>query len=156
MLIVRSLFADTRDLPEWKLSGAQWADYLQLLFQTYLAPATNADESEFQTLLHSVQKLRDLDWDDPPGEITFPTLLECFRQQQTQETVHRGHSLAEGVTISSFQPMRPIPFKVVFILGLGEGQFPSHSQQDNLDLRTVRIPLEHPIRKRLYLSLIHI
>ena len=150
MLIVRSLFADTRDLPEWKLSGAQWADYLQLLFQTYLAPATNADESEFQALLQSVQKLRDLDWDDPPGEITFPTLLEFFRQQQTQVTVHRGHYLAEGVTISSFQPMRPIPFKVVFILGLGEGQFPSHSQQDNLDLRTVRIPLEHPIRKRLY------
>ena len=150
ILIVRSLFADTRDLPEWKLSGAQWADYLQLLFQTYLAPATDSDASEFQTLLQSVQKLRDLDWDDPPGVISFPTVLEFFRQQQTKVTVHRGHYLAEGVTISSFQPMRPIPFKVVFILGLGEGQFPDRQQQDNLDLRTARIPLEHPIRKRLY------
>jgi len=150
LLIVRSLFADTRDLPSWQLSGAQWSDYLRLLFQTYLAPATDADESEFQTLLQSVQKLRDLDWDDPPGTIAFPTVLEFFRQQQTQATVHRGHYLAEGVTLSSFLPMRPIPFKAVFILGLGEGKFPSPPQQDNLDLRTAKIPLAHPIRKRLY------
>jgi len=50
--------------------------------------------------------------------------------------VTRGQYLTGGVTISSLLPMRPVPFKIVYILGLQESQFPGGSSSSILDLRT--------------------
>src|SRR5439155_2939343 len=50
----------------------------------------------------------------------------------------RGQYLAQGVTVASFVPMRAIPFRAVFVLGLGHGQFPSGPRRGQLDLREVR------------------
>ena len=50
----------------------------------------------------------------------------------------RGSYLTGGVTIASLQPMRPIPFKHVYILGLGEGGFPGTAEKSTLDLRAIR------------------
>ncbi len=40
--------------------------------------------------------------------------------------------------VSSLLPMRAIPFRVVFVLGLGEGEFPARPDTDPLDLRRAR------------------
>lgn len=42
---------------------------------------------------------------------------------------------AGGVTISLLQPMRPIPFKHIYVLGLGEGKFPGSNDRSRLNLR---------------------
>ena len=47
----------------------------------------------------------------------------------------RGDYLTGGVTISALLPMRPIPFKIMFILGMEEGQFPGRETVSVLDLR---------------------
>ena len=36
----------------------------------------------------------------------------------------KGMYLGSGVTIASLQPMRPVPFRLVYILGLSENEFP--------------------------------
>jgi hypothetical protein len=46
-----------------------------------------------------------------------------------------GEYLTSGVTVSALMPMRPIPFKHIFILGLGEGAFPGRAEASSLDLR---------------------
>jgi exodeoxyribonuclease V gamma subunit len=139
MLIVRSLIADTRDLPKWEMSGKEWGEYLQILLKTYLKPLEQADEEAFQNLLRNVQAARDLDLaQEHERSFSFSTIHEFFKQKQQSGTLQRGHYLAEGVTVSSFQPMRPIPFKAVFLLGLGEGMFPTPYQRDTLDLRHIR------------------
>ena len=46
-----------------------------------------------------------------------------------------GDYLTSGVTISALQPMRPIPFSLVYILGMGEGNFPGRAETSSLDLR---------------------
>jgi len=81
---------------------------------------TEADEEAFQNLLRNVLEFRDLDLGDESGprQFSFSTIFEFFKQKQQSATVHHGHYLAEGVTVSSFKPMRPIPFKAVFLLPL--------------------------------------
>ena len=49
-----------------------------------------------------------------------------------------GDYLTEGVTISALQPMRPIPFKVVYVLGMEEGAFPGQADASSLDLRILK------------------
>ena len=43
--------------------------------------------------------------------------------------------LVGGVTVSEFQPMRPIPFNVIYVLGLGEQVFPGRTTRTALDIR---------------------
>lgn len=46
-----------------------------------------------------------------------------------------GDYLAGGITVSALMPMRPIPFKHIYILGLHEGAFPGRADASSLDLR---------------------
>ncbi len=49
-----------------------------------------------------------------------------------------GNYLTGGVTISALQPMRPIPFRIVYVLGMEEGHFPGKADQSSLDLRLLQ------------------
>ena len=49
-----------------------------------------------------------------------------------------GNYLTGGVTISALQPMRPIPFHTVYVLGMEEGKFPGKADLSSLDLRLLK------------------
>lgn len=67
----------------------------------------------------------------------------------------RGDYLTGGVTVAALMPMRPIPFKVVYVLGLEEGRFPGNEPENRLDLRTRkrRIGDITPVERNRYLFL---
>ena len=46
-----------------------------------------------------------------------------------------GKYLGRGVTVAAMRPMRPLPFRVVFVPGLQEGGFPGIPDKSTLDLR---------------------
>ncbi len=46
-----------------------------------------------------------------------------------------GDYLTSGVTVSALTPMRPIPFSIVYVLGMEEGAFPGRAEASSLDLR---------------------
>jgi hypothetical protein len=46
-----------------------------------------------------------------------------------------GGYLTHGVTIAGLRPMRPVPFKQVFVLGMGEGMFPGRDSASTLEIR---------------------
>jgi exodeoxyribonuclease V gamma subunit len=50
-------------------------------------------------------------------------------------TSSSGDYLLGGVTLSALLPMRPIPFKVIYIMGMEEGGFPGRSPNSGIDLR---------------------
>ncbi len=51
----------------------------------------------------------------------------------------RGGYLSGGVTIASLRPMRPVPFRIVYIPGLGEsGDFPGRADVSALNLLTAK------------------
>ena len=155
MLILRSLIEDTRDMPKWEMKGKEWGLYVHTLIKTYLKPISESDKEVFESLLHNSVSISDLDIGklEENKQYGFSTIFEFFKQKQEKALMHRGHYLAEGVTVSSFQPMRPIPFKAVFLLGMGEGLFPTPSHRDTLDLRYIPVRLNPAVQG---LSLIHI
>ena len=115
------------------------------LIKTYLKPLSEADKEVFESLLNNAVSINDLDIVqlDENKQFGFSTIFEFFKQKQEKALLHRGHYLAEGVTVSSFQPMRPIPFKAVFLLGMGEGLFPTPYHRDTLDLRYIPVPVSY-------------
>ena len=149
VMLMRSLMADTRDLSGIKLCGKDWGRFFRNLFKTYIGPSGKEGESEFQKLGELALSLEELDLGrKKPPTISFHEARQFFLQQLEGMKVNRGHYLAEGVTLSSYLPMRPIPFKVVFLLGMGEGRFPTSYRKDHLDLRHVPIPIRKTLEGR--------
>lgn len=131
--VLRSLIADTNFARESRLSFTQWSTFLHHLVTSYLAPQSEAEEKDLGLCLRQIYRLRDSDVAGEP--VSYRIAADALREGLESLTGSKGHFLADGVVISSFLPMRPIPFRVAFIAGLGEGCFPAQNRDNALDLR---------------------
>ncbi|MFW6050069.1 MAG: exodeoxyribonuclease V subunit gamma [Myxococcota bacterium] len=135
-LLVRSLLEDVRFARHAELPVREWATFFAGLFRGYLVPASDADEADLRRCLSAVQALEERAPGDRP--VGYRVAAELLRRGLAGLGGGRGEYLSEGVTVSTLVPMRAIPFRVVFVLGLGEGRFPTTEPRDVLDLRGAR------------------
>lgn len=84
-------------------------------------------------------KLYDRLQDDVPASTLDVDLIREFIRANLK-SISGGHGdyLTGGITISALQPMRPIPFNIVYVLGMEEGNFPGRAEQSSLDLRLLK------------------
>jgi exodeoxyribonuclease V gamma subunit len=164
--LIRSLIEDARFCRGRVLPMSDWIRFFQTLFQTYLVPQSDEDERALRRCLGAAQALEELQLGDQKVGYRIPfEFVTTFLSSLSGE---KGQYLANGVVVSSFLPMRAIPFRVIFVAGLGEGRFPAADARDPLDLRLARrlagdvSPRERDkymfletllcVRERLYLS----
>jgi hypothetical protein len=96
------------------------------------------DELIFYDHLHPADHTPDTDLS--PGTDRSPHLdaaliAEYIRFRLGAISGGHGDYLTHGVTIAELQPMRPIPFKIVYVMGMEEGRFPGRAETSPLDLR---------------------
>jgi exodeoxyribonuclease V gamma subunit len=106
---------------------------MTLARETYLGPADDDDTYDLERVSGVLRSVAELDRLGNP--VTYRVAWELVRAGLEGLEVSRGAYLADGVVVSSFQPMRPIPFRHIFVMGLGEGNFPVTDPNDPLDLR---------------------
>lgn len=73
------------------------------------------------------------------SELVFPLemVVELLRADTGAAAGSKGEYLASGVTVAQLQPMRPIPFRITYVLGMEEGSFPGRADESTMNLRTV-------------------
>jgi len=135
-LLARSLSSDVRFARGASLSLREWARFCVAMLQAYLTPSDAREEGALRRVLAVAEGLADLDLDGAP--VRWPVALELLRGPLEELAGTRGQHLADGVVVSSLVPMRAIPFRVIFVLGLGEGRFPAADRRDSMDLRAAR------------------
>lgn len=137
---MRALIADVRRLRDAILPLREWAAVLADLVRRHVQPRRGedgpADERALAEIHDALAGLAALDLEDEP--LPYPVAHAFARDAVTGLEAVRGRYLAEGVAVSSLLPMRAIPFKVIFVLGLGEGRFPAIQRESPLDLRQAR------------------
>ncbi len=135
--LVFELIDDARRWRREKRSLEGWIDEITQWISRHVEPT---ERQERRTRMRFMGGLgRVADGDCRPGEkIDYATALEFALAAMGELEQTRGHYLADGVVVSAFRPMRPIPFEAVFITGLGEGKFPAPDPPDMLDLRRVK------------------
>jgi exodeoxyribonuclease V gamma subunit len=156
-LLIRSLIADARfaagrDGPaERPLS--QWLAFIRGLLSSYLIPEDEAEEALLARCRATLDELDDGGLQDQPVGYRVAATLASHALLALQGG--RGQYLARGVTVASFVPMRAIPFRVVFVLGLGQGTFPRSPRRTDIDLRQARRQLGDvtPREQDLYMFL---
>jgi exodeoxyribonuclease V gamma subunit len=156
-LLIRSLIADARfaaglDGPAERPLG-QWLAFIRGLLSTYLIPEDEAEEALLARCRATLDDLDDGGLQDQPVGYRVAATLASRALLALQGG--RGQYLARGVTVASFVPMRAIPFRVVFVLGLGQGAFPRSPRRTDLDLRQARRQLGDvtPREQDLYMFL---
>ncbi|MBI4510400.1 MAG: exodeoxyribonuclease V subunit gamma [Deltaproteobacteria bacterium] len=133
ILLVRSLIADSRHARSARLTLSEWAHFLQSFLGAYLAPQ---DEEEQRALLrcqHALGQIGSHAFGE--AKVSYRIAHELAKEALVGLSAESGHYLADGVVVSSLLPMRAVPFKVVFLLGMGEGLFPAPDHAHHLDLR---------------------
>ena len=167
-LLARSLLANARYMRDRCLTLSEWSIYFISVIEQFLKTADNREEQDRLRLISTINDLVKYDFQ---RQVSGRTACELALRLIDKLGGSRGQYLTEGVVVSSFLPMRAIPFKVIFLLGLGEGLFPAAARRDALDLRAAKRragdvdPAERDrymfletllcAREKLYLSYVH-
>lgn len=138
--LVRSLLADHRAIAAAQLTWTAWAELFDRLLEAYVRVTGTAEEAELERCRAAMRGLAALDV-GPVGTPSAPRrygaeLALGFATRALEEVpAVRGEPQTMGVVVASLLPMRAIPFRAVFVLGLGEGVFPEEHVELGLDLR---------------------
>ena len=139
LALLGPLAADLRALARGRFTLAAWQERLGLFLRTYLGPdpgaASEPDAEAFEKVGQALQKLGQLQVEGLRQlELDFQALRPLV--QGALETLLRDSALppGRGVQVSCYTPLRAIPFKALFLMGLGEGLFPGTERPDPLDL----------------------
>ncbi|MFZ1614066.1 MAG: hypothetical protein WAT51_07835, partial [Holophaga sp.] len=139
LAILGPLVSDLRALSQERHPLPVWQDRLTHFFMAYLGPdpdaATEAEAKAFADLLRALPQIGKLEVEG----LAAPVLdFQAARPlvQQALEALLKDRSLppGRGVQVSCYTPLRAIPFKVLILMGLGEGIFPGVERPDPLDL----------------------
>ena len=134
-LLARSLLSDARFVREKKMTLTNWSKFYLSQVDCYFHEEAGEGGADRLLLRRALARLEAMDLGQ---EVSGKVAAEIAGRTLESLTGSRGQYLAEGVAVSTFMPMRAIPFRVIFLLGLGEGLFPASAQRDALDLRSVR------------------
>jgi exodeoxyribonuclease V gamma subunit len=133
--LARSLLADA-DACRQERPLADWADYMAGLVRAYLHAGDDTETNILNRCTRDLQELAALDVTGEP--VSYRIAAELALATVSAVESPKGHYLADGVSVSTFLPMRAIPFRAVFLLGMGEGEFPAADPKDPLDLRPAK------------------
>jgi exodeoxyribonuclease V gamma subunit len=137
LVLVRSLLADARFARSTHLTMTDWSKFLVGMVHRYLGADADND-SEQRALSGCLQKIQGLRGLEVNGQkVGYRIACESLRSSLEDWTETRGHYLVNGVVVSPLLEMRSLPFRVVFLCGLGEGRFPVAGGLDPLDLTLV-------------------
>lgn len=142
-LFLRALLADVRRLRTTHQGPRAWAAQFREFLHAYLGqPEKKASEAEARAMTSLAKALDRMEALEVPG--LTPPLLGCREAVAVAEASFQ-RLLAEalgqfgrGVSVAAHGALRGIPFKAVFLMGMGEGVFPASDTRDPLDLRIHR------------------
>jgi exodeoxyribonuclease V gamma subunit len=140
-LAVEGLLPRLARLRHFQGTAHQWVALLEGLLQDFLkVPEDRPEESQvWNRLINSLQKWQL--WDhlgDEPQPLTLPLVRQMVHSVLDSIEGRQGEFFGGGVTIAALQLCKPLPFRIVYVLGLCEDFFPGSNTLPNLDLRSVQ------------------
>lgn len=132
------IVADWRDAARTGLRAMQWCARLESLLDALFAPAPgDADATAALAALRAVvQGLREpFRAADADPELAHATLCALV-DEALARVPERQPFLLGGITFCGMVPQRSIPFRMIAVLGLNDGEFPRANGDDGLDPMT--------------------
>jgi len=122
-LLARSLLADVRFARDARLPIGDWLRFVHALVDAYLSPLSTDDEAARLRVFAALDGLAAAHRADTPVRLTvaLPLIQEAIGQLRGT----RGQIFGSGVAVGSLAALQSLPFRVIFVLGLGPERFPA-------------------------------
>lgn len=142
-MVIETLGHAVNRLKMKQVTGAQWKQvFFDVCDRLIEIPKDLKGEAiVLHTLIQAFDNLKLYDRlqdDQPSSPMDIELIREFVSANLGSISGGQGDYLTEGITISSLQPMRPIPFNIVYIMGMEEGNFPGRADTSSLDLRLLK------------------
>ncbi len=133
------LVSDLRQISSKRLDLPAWQEHVGRLLTTYLSPnpeeATEPESAAFADLSQALKRIGKIEVEGlPVPELDFQAVLPLVKAELERLLQDSALPPGRGVQVSCYTPLRAFPFKVLFLMGLGEGLFPGKERPDPLDL----------------------
>jgi exodeoxyribonuclease V gamma subunit len=122
-----------------RTTGELWAVEVRRLVGEFLAVPRDRSEDQGvrQELFQSLSRLQVLDrLAAQPGNLPLSLIREFILGTLESIEGTTGEYLTGGVSIASLSALLPVPFRIVYVIGLGEGLFPGANVKSAFDLRS--------------------
>jgi len=129
----RALIREAQSLAASELGLADWRRVLIELIATYVSPADRAGERVRDLIVGAIDSMCSDGLRSEP--VPYAVAQELALTRIAEVEAEQGIYAESGVVVGSLTSLRSIPFRVVFMLGLGEANFPARETRDPLDLR---------------------
>jgi exodeoxyribonuclease V gamma subunit len=113
---------------------AAWGEAAREMLSCFYAASDEADRLTLQSLNEGLQCW--LETCDAAGfdeAVPLAVLREAWMNELDQPTLNHQF-VSGGVTFCTLMPMRAVPFRVVCLLGMNDGDFPRRARQADFDL----------------------
>lgn len=119
---------------------AGWCAAIETLIGDWLAvPPERREEAAMERSVGNLLARLRSAFDGDGREYPIDFVLGCLRQGLgAVPAFENGQYLTRGVTIAPLSSMRPVPFGEVYLLGLGETEFPGAQSRSRLNLKQCR------------------
>ncbi|WP_296948791.1 exodeoxyribonuclease V subunit gamma [uncultured Massilia sp.] len=131
--LVEALLA-WRDLLDASLRPPAWGERARALLARFFRAAGEEDRLVLNQLEEALQCWLEICENAPFDEpVPLNVMREAWLRELDQPALtHRF--VSGGVTFCTLMPMRAVPFRVVCLLGMNDGDFPRRAQQSDFDL----------------------
>ncbi len=113
---------------------AEWGEAARALLAAFFHPADEKDRFTLAQLNEALQCwLETVDAAEFSEPVPLAVMRESWLAQLDQPTLNHQF-VSGGVTFCTLMPMRAVPFRVVCLLGMNDGDFPRRTSQADFDL----------------------
>ncbi|MGC8764477.1 MAG: exodeoxyribonuclease V subunit gamma [Brevinematia bacterium] len=120
----------------------EWIEIIKKFINDFVPAKFDDEISEENQIIHNFMRnlklLEEIENLLKDKVYSFDKAKLHFLNIMTEILERNVSSLFNGVTVSNFLPMRSIPFKIIYITGMNEGEFPSEPDRSSLNLRNLK------------------
>ena len=132
----RGLLCDAIDIAKRELSIEEWSKALGNLISRHIHPADRAGEQIRDLVLQAMDSMAAMSLVSKP--VSYEIATQIALKQIANVESEQINYVEGGVVVGSLSVLHSIPFRTIFILGMGEADFPERERRDPLDLRGMR------------------
>ena len=112
----------------------EWPSVLRSVLERFFDEGQDEDARDVRTLREAFDSLQRISQQAGPEQmVEFPAMREHLAGLMG-EAEQRGGFLRGGVTFCALKPMRSIPARVIWLMGMNEAVFPRRTQPPQFDL----------------------
>ncbi|MGH7932368.1 MAG: hypothetical protein ACREQN_04275, partial [Candidatus Binataceae bacterium] len=128
----RSLLCEAQEIASRELPLQRWARVLSDLVASYIHPGDEAGERVRDVIVRAIDSMAPEGIHSEP--VSYEAAADLALNRISDVAGEQGHYAENGVVVGSLSRLRAIPFRVIFMLGMGESDFPEPDRRDPLDL----------------------